>query len=268
MQGIKVSLSFAAFGFVLSLLFGFTSHAAFLILLLRAFIIALVFAGLGFVLFILADKFLMEDSDSVEISESSPSVSSPVGSKVDLYIRDQELDSDDGENTYFVDDSSHQMLNNSDLRSTGFAARVSEPAASAAVMESPDSVGKAPDAADAMAKANAGALEGVANMPTAAPAQPEINLAAESGAGAVPSDNGGAAASSQSNDSGLDTLPDMSGFVMDTASSSEGGEESMESKDSYTTTVTTSSSDGSEYGVKDAEVMAKAISSVLSREEG
>ena len=267
MQGIKVSLSFAAFGFVLSLLFGFTSHAAFLILLLRAFIIALVFAGLGFVLFILADKFLMEDSDSVEISESSPSVSSPVGSKVDLYIRDQELDSDDGGNTYFVDDSSHQMLNNSDLRSTGFAARVPEPA-SVAGMESPESVGNAPDAADAMAKANAGALEGVANMPTAAPAQPEIVLDGGVSNGAGASDNGGAAASSQSNDSGLDTLPDMSGFVMDTASSSEEGEESMESEGSYTTTVATGSSDGSEYGVKDAEVMAKAISSVLSREEG
>ena len=61
----------------------------------------------------------------------------------------------------------------------------------------------------------------------------------------------------------------MSGFVMDNASSSEeSGAESVEGDGSYTASVSTSQSDGSEYGVKDAEVMAKAISSVLSREDG
>ena len=259
MQGIKVSLGFAAFGLVLSLLFGFTSHAAFLILLLRAFIIALVFAGLGFVLFILADKFLMDDAESVEMTDNASSAAPVVGSKVDLYIRDQELDRDDGGNTYYVDDSSHQMLNNSDLRSTGFAVRP----------ETSDPVQAIDDAAAAMAKANAGALEGVANMPTAESAQPSGGAVEQAGGGAVSFDNGGSAASSSTEGSELDVLPDMSGFVMDNASSSEeSGAESVEGDGSYTTSVSTSQSDGSEYGVKDAEVMAKAISSVLSREDG
>lgn len=269
MQGIKISLSFAAFGFILSLLFGFTSHAAFFILLIRALIIALVFAGLGFGFYFLANNFLMDDADSMDVSEASPASNPQVGTKVDLYVHDEELDADENGNAYVVDDSSHQMLNNSDLRSTGSISRAAVFAAAPSAAEEKAPVKKVADeVTSAMAEANAGAAESAAKVQTAAPAQTE-----ESGAAAeerpAPSDNAGAAASSSNEEAGgLDTLPDMSSFVMEnTSSSEESGENAVERDSSYTTTVSSGHNDGSELGVKDAEVMAKAISSVLSREE-
>ncbi|WP_027727447.1 hypothetical protein [Treponema sp. C6A8] len=269
MQGIKISLSFAAFGFVLSLLFGFTSHAAFFILLIRALIIALVFAGIGFGFYFVADKFLMDDTDSMDVSDNV-SVSNPqVGSKVDLYVHDEELDADENGNTYFVDDSSRQMLNNSDLRSTGSISRAAAFAPSYAANEEKTSLQESQnEVTSAMAEANAGAAASAAKVQTAEPAQAE-ERGGEAAERQAPSDNAGSAASSSNEESGgLDTLPDMSSFVMENASSSEESRESaVESDSSYTTTVSTSHNDGSEYGVKDAEVMAKAISSVLSREE-
>ena len=268
MQGIKISLSFAAFGFILSLLFGFTSHAAFLILLIRALIIALVFAGLGFGFYFLANNFLMDDTDSMDVSETSPASNPQVGTKVDLYVHDEELDADENGNAYVVDDSSHQMLNNSDLRSTGSISRAAVFATAPSAAEEKPAVQNASDeVASAMAEANAGAAQSAAKVQGPAPAQTE-----ESGAATeerpLPSDNAGAGASSSEESGGLDTLPDMSSFVMENASSSEeNGESAVESDSSYTTTVSSSHNDGSELGVKDAEVMAKAISSVLSREE-
>ena len=114
MQGLKVSLIFAAFGFLLSLLFGLSSHSGIWILI-HALIFALIFGLLGFLVSFLSEKFLFDDSDSELSVESPASVSaSPIGTKVDLYVRDEELADEGNGNSYYVDDSSYQMLNPSD----------------------------------------------------------------------------------------------------------------------------------------------------------
>ena len=71
MRSIKALIVSASFGFLLSFVFGLFSHAAILIILLRALITAAVFAGLGFGISFVSDKFLFEDSDSSDISVES-----------------------------------------------------------------------------------------------------------------------------------------------------------------------------------------------------
>ena len=108
MRSIKALIVLASFGFLLSFVFGLFSHAAIIIILLRALITAAVFAGLGFGISFVSDKFLFEDSDSSDISVESVPVSNPaVGSRVDLYVHDEELSPGDSENNYYVDDNTY-----------------------------------------------------------------------------------------------------------------------------------------------------------------
>ena len=273
MRSIKALIVSAAFGFLLSFVFGLFSHAAILIVLLRALIIAVVFAGLGFGISLVSDKFLFDDSDSSDISVDSTPVSNPsVGSKVDLFVHDEELSPGDSENNYYVDDNSKQMLNASDMKSSkapvfnqpqvSAAEDVAAPAAAAQA-----AAGEMP-AIDADSAGNGGVSQ-AAPSPSAGSAEGEKAgdvRAAEAGPSASPSQPD---AAQTSGSEGLDTLPDMSSFVMENSSSSseeEANDSSVESDSHFVTTVSHSSGSG-DAGIQDAAVMAKAISSVLSSED-
>ena len=277
MRSIKALIVSASFGFLLSFVFGLFSHAAILIILLRALITAAVFAGLGFGISFVSDKFLFEDSDSSDISVESVPVSNPaVGSRVDLYVHDEELSPGDSENNYYVDDNSKQMLNVSDMKTS-----------SVPVFSQPQ-VSPAEDVSAPPASPESPAAGGMPAMEAPAASAPDFSQGAASG-GAAPSQEatsqtpaagveGGSAqapaaaqsAPSQSSGSeGLDTLPDMSSFVMETSSSSseEDDNDSSVESDSHFATTVSHSSGSSDAGIQNAAVMAKAISSVLSSED-
>ena len=273
MRSIKALIVSASFGFLLSFVFGLFSHAAILIILLRALITAAVFAGLGFLISFISDKFLFEDSDSSDIAVDSVPASNPaVGNKVDLYVHDEELSPGDSENNYYVDDSSKQMLNVSDMK-----------ASSSHVFNQPQ-VSSAGDAGAASAGSASPSNEEMPAMEAPAPGAPEASVAQTSGTSSIPHQGGAASASetqtssspaqaAPSQNSGseeLDTLPDMSSFVMENSSSSsseEGGDDSSVESDSHFATTVSHSSGSGDAGIQDAAVMAKAISSVLSSED-
>ena len=276
MRSIKALIVSAAFGFLLSFVFGLFSHAAILIVLIRALIIAAVFAGLGFGISLVSDKFLFDDSDSSDISVDSTPVSNPsVGSKVDLFVHDEELSPGDSENNYYVDDNSKQMLNASDMKSSK-APVFNQPQVSAAEdVAAPAAAAQAAaggmPAIDADSAGDGGVSQAgrEAPSPSAASAEGEKvgdARAAEAGPSASPSQPDAAQTSGAE---GLDTLPDMSSFVMENSSSSseeEANDSSVESDSHFVTTVSHSSGSG-DAGIQDAAVMAKAISSVLSSED-
>lgn len=268
MRSIKALIVSAAFGFVLSFVFGLFSHAAILIVLLRALIIALVFAGLGFALSLVSDKFLFDDSEGSDIaSEPVVSSNSAVGSQVDLYVHDEELSPGDSENNYYVDDNSRQMLNAADMHSA-------RPVFSQPQVSPAEDVAAPPASSSEPAAANIEPLSEPAPK-AAALAQENAQAASASVPASEMSSPAAAPASSQAassqgaNDSGLDTLPDMSSFVMENSSSSseEDDNDSSVESDSHFATTVSHSSGSSDAGIQDAAVMAKAISSVLSSED-
>lgn len=290
MRSIKVLIFSAAFGFLLSFVFGLFSHAVILIVLLRALITAVVFAGLGFVISFVSDKFLFEDSDSSDISVDSVSAANPtVGTQVDLYVHDEELAPGDSENNYFVDDNSRQMLNVSDMKGASkpsfsqpqiLPAKEVPPvvAAPASKNGSHENTGeggpesKFSDGANVQAQTNDVQQVSSASEKDSPSAKPVSPLAAGTQSSAEQADDGEQSVSGQSQTSdseGLDTLPDMSSFVMDNSSSSseEEDDDSSVDNDSHFATTVSNSSGRSDAGIQDAEVMAKAISSVLSSED-
>ena len=295
MRSIKALIVSAAFGFLLSFVFGLFSHAVFWIILLRALISAAVFAGLGFGFFMLTQSFLFDDSENSEFSVEPAVSSSPVGNRVDLYVRDEELSPSDSENNYYVDDNSNQMLNSTDTKSSkalqveseaksfgsGKASPVTEPAVKASLETSSGSGGafvrsssanSSSPADSSLSKAESAEdlirRENQKSASSSLPPKEEKALSSES-SGSGSSENSGNSGNSGASEE-LDTLPDMSSFVMENGSSSSGDDDdivsSVDSDSGFTTTVS-SSSGSKDAGVQDAAIMAKAISSVLSSEE-
>lgn len=268
MQGLKVSLIFAAFGFLLSLLFGLSSHSGIWILI-HALIFAAVFAGLGFLISFLSEKFLFDDSDS-DLSVDAPlsSANPQIGTKVDLYVRDEELADEGNENSYYVDDSSYQMLNPSDAGKNSKSASFSVAGTGSVSAVKNDAEGLQADRAKPDVKMQMAAQ----NAQAAAPSSSENKVSkpqAEESLVSRPSADTPEEKSSEGekDENGLDTLPDMSSFVMEAPSQKSGDEgDVVESDSSFSASVSASHKDPAELAGQSAEVMAKAISSVLSAE--
>ena len=100
----SISVS-AAVGFVLSFLVGLISSNAFLIVLLRAAIFALVFAALAVGISFLYSIFLAEDGAEVSSDGKASSKDSKVGNTVDIVIEDDELEDDDSGPKFFVENN-------------------------------------------------------------------------------------------------------------------------------------------------------------------
>ena len=268
MQGLKVSLIFAAFGFLLSLLFGLSSHSGIWILI-HALIFALIFGVLGFLVSFLSEKFLFDDSDSELSVESPASVSaSPVGTKVDLYVRDEELADEGNGNSYYVDDSSYQMLNPSDAGKNSKAAdfSVAGTGSVAAVKNDVESLQTGGAKDDSLPPKTDVKMQMAAQNARAAAPAPSENNSQKSQAEEAEQPQKKTEASSQKENS-LDTLPDMTSFVMESPSQKSDDEgEAVESDTGFSSSVTASHKDPAELAGQSAEVMAKAISSVLSAE--
>ena len=116
MKNIKFVSFSAGAGFTLSLTFGIFSKSGILKVLLTALVFALIFAVLGFGLSFVYEKFLSLDSSEIDSTKSTESktVSSSVGNNVDIVIEDQELERSGSNNRFNVGEN-RSMLNTSDV---------------------------------------------------------------------------------------------------------------------------------------------------------
>ena len=256
MRGLKISGVFAACGFILSFIAGLFSHTSILSILLKALIFAVVFGILGYGIAFVFRVFLSDETSNDYQGDGSESVSmtaapsSQLGQKVDITIQDEELQKSESDN-HFVVGESHQMLNDSDVKTARNAAapeaspgfvplRNFETVQNFSGTESESPVAKASETVVASANAAAADSSGVNNSKPAA----------------VPS---GAAVG------GLDTLPDMESFSFGDGGSDSDDDEPVSGSDSEFVSMS-STLKTEEPEVNDAALMAKAISSVLSDE--
>lgn len=120
MKNIKFVSCSAAAGFILSLIFGIFSKSGIFKVLLTALIFAVVFAVLGFGIAFIYEKFLALDSSDIDAGKSSEAKvvnSTSVGNNVDIVIEDQELERSESGNRYDVGEN-RSMLNTNDVASS------------------------------------------------------------------------------------------------------------------------------------------------------
>lgn len=115
MKNIKFIIGFSIFGFLISFVSGFASNSTFLKMLLNAFIFLFVFAFLGAAIVFLWDKFLSTEFQNAEyVTSRNVNSSKTEGQTVDITIQDEALQNDDNASQFFVG-SNHQMLTKEDV---------------------------------------------------------------------------------------------------------------------------------------------------------
>jgi hypothetical protein len=264
MKDIKFVSGFAVFGFVLSFVSSlFSPHSTFIHKLLMALLFAVVFAAIGFGIKLVYNKFL-SDSDGDFSSDFTPNPqmngaqSAPQkGQLVDIVIQDEDISPGESPNRFVVGDN-HQMLNDTDITSSAPAASESvarQKVEASPVIDVPNVTQMStPDEPDDVPVVNA---ESSSFVPMSAAAL------TQSGPSLMNT-------SELSEDSEkIDTLPDMNNFSFGSSdSSSEKDDDSdgyADDSDFEPSFTSRGSSDVPE--VKDAGLIAKAISSVLADEK-
>ena len=241
---------FAACGFILSFFAGLFSHSSILSVLLKALITAVIFGLLGFGISFVFNKFLSDgnsgDFQSDNAADSSPvdNKNSAVGQHVDITIQDEELRPSESENHFVVGDN-HQLLNDSDVRSSGGSEQASTGFVPLRNFETVKNVSgtEAVIPSEAIAKATPAAQTENANQ------------------------NAVASFTNIGIDGGIDTLPDMDKFVFSEGSGSDSEEIIDSGSDSdFVSSSSSRPKSDAPAEVQDAALMAKAISSVLSDE--
>lgn len=244
MKGIKVAGVFAGLGFLLSFISGLFSHKSILSILLEALLFCLIFGALGFLISFIFNKFLDDGSSSgfsgdtdISSSASTEGSSSSGGHLVDITIQDEDLETSESGN-HFVVGENHQMLNSSDVKNNSSI----EP------LDTADN-GFVP-VRKAETVNNISGKESVSEKELQS--SPENSL------------------SPSSNDvnGGIDTLPDMNNLEFGESNSSSSSDSDNSGFETESEPVATSQKRNSNEvpEIKDAALMAKAISSVLSDE--
>lgn len=260
---------------MLSLISSIISHAPAGRTVLLAFLFAILFAALGFGIAVLFEKFLDVESSSGDVSETAEAPKK--GQTVDIVIQDEDLPSDESANQYFVG-SNHQMLTAADMEQGAAAKNYSAADAVRAANQGAVSTGIedlneakefAPGETSAEQKFvpvrnletlyNVSGKEAV-KKDTQAPVTADIQ--AEERKPAVPREE----ATFTAEDEDLDTLPSFDGFDgVGRSGSSASDEEGINTESDFASNgVRTNKVEEPE--VKDAALMAKAISSILSSE--
>lgn len=251
MRSTKTIGLFAACGFVLSFVAGLFSHSSILSILIKALIFAVVFGALGFGISVVFSKFLstgnsgdFQSDYSVDSVSGTTNASAPVtGQHVDITIQDEDLKPSESENHFVVGDN-HQMLNESDMASSSGYAHATE-----------TSNGFVP-------VRNLETLTNISGKEAVSPSQ-------ASSSNETLSSNSSANSAAGFAGEGIDTLPDMDGFVFGESESSQSSSEEVADTNTDSEFVASSGSHKKDDGpaeVKDAALMAKAISSILSDE--
>lgn len=237
MRNVKFISLFAICGFVLSFVFGFFSHSSFLSILLKALIFSILFVLLGFLISFVFDKFLADPSDvtgfgDVADNSSKGSSESPtVGQNIDIIVKDEELPSSDTDNHFVVGDN-HQMLKNTDIKE--------------------DSSSSAVEAA----------------TPQFVPIRNSENIQNFSGTEAKTSKEVDNTETVEQLEENIDTLPDMETLnVSQEGGSDDGASDTYNFSSIESSGNTYKKSEGSVPDVKDASLIAKAISTALAGED-
>ena len=249
MKNIKSIVICAASGFILSLICGFFSKAGFGHIFLTALIFGIVFGLLGFGISFLFDRFLSVEAVQVEAADSSnndvnlSSAPKNLGQHVDIVIQDEPLEQSGNPNHYDVGEN-HQMLNESDYNNSN----------------SQNSEGEKETIIPKNEFVPIRNLETVTNF---SGNESETPKEAEERREAIVKQE-------EEKGSELDTLPDMSDFkVADGSQSSDDTVIISDSEEAQFVHNATNykSSEVGDGEIKDASLMAKAISSILAEEE-
>lgn len=116
MKNVKVIAGFSVFGFLLSFLFGLFSRSGFFRVLLSAFLFAVVFAAMGFIVQYVFKNVLDMGMDSEDSGFSE--TQSSVGQHVDITVEEEDIP-ESGDDSHFMVGTNLQMLNESDYGSGG-----------------------------------------------------------------------------------------------------------------------------------------------------
>lgn len=240
MKGMKFISSFAVAGFILSFLFGLFSHTSFTSVILKALLFGIIFGILGFAINFIFQKFLADDSGDFSNDDTSEDGNAVVrqpsskGQIVDITIQDEELEKSEGDNHFVVGDN-HQMLSEADVKERNHPQNDENQAQGFVPLKN---------------------FEKLNDLSGKEAVRPD----------SVSSDNSVVSISGSSADSNIDTLPDMN--RLNFASEDEDSEEELDtSTDSDFVSSANAHRNSDEVPeIKDAALMAKAISSVLSDE--
>lgn len=246
MKNIKFVSFSAGAGFILSLTFGIFSKSGILKVFLTALVFALIFAVLGFGLTFVYEKFLSLDSseiDSTKSTESKP-VSSSVGNNVDIVIEDQELERSGSNNRFNVGEN-RSMLNTSDVVTSNNS--------------SSDNSSVAEDSKSNFIPVRN--LETLTNISGTEAVKPS----------AVANKSAEISESSSSKNDDLDVLPDFGNLGMPATPMSSFSSSANDSIDEFSDTesssvYTSKRNDVDTDKFQNTELIAKAISTVLSDE--
>ena len=247
MKNIKFVAICAASGFVLSLICGFFSKSGFGRIFLIALLFGVIFGGLSFGISLIYDKFLNVEASGVENSAGAEGFSvtpekKNLGQHVNIIIQEEPLEPSGNTNHYDVGEN-HQMLNESDYKNKETKEDKKEPEEKIIPKD------------EFVPIRNLETVKNFSGNESTTPVEAEHRREV-------------IAAQEAKKSGDLDVLPDMTEFKI--ASSSENGEDdtvelSDSDESSFVHSVTDyKSSDGTE--IKDASLMAKAISSILAEE--
>ena len=246
MKNIKFVSFSAGAGFILSLTFGIFSKSGILKVFLTALVFALIFAVLGFGLTFVYEKFLSLDSSEIDSTKSTESktVSSSVGNNIDIVIEDQELERSGSNNRFNVGEN-RSMLNTSDVVTSNNSSSVNSSIAE-------DSKSNFVPVRNLETLTNISGTEAV--KPSAV-----ANKSAE------------ISESSSSKNDDLDVLPDFGNLGMPATPMSSFSSSANDSIDEFSDTesssvYTSKRNDVDTDKFQNTELIAKAISTVLSDE--
>lgn len=247
MKNIKFVSFSAAAGFLLSLIFGIFSKSGILKVLLTAFVFAIIFAVLGFGISFIYEKFLVVDGSDFDSSRSSePKIinSSSVGNNVDIVIEDQELERSESGNHYDVGEN-RSMLSTSDVVTSNNSESLNN---SSTVEENSNFV-------------PVRNLETLTNFSGTEAVKPTNNTKNQ--------EDAPVSSNTKNEEDDLDVLPDFGSMGTSTVSSA-GASSSNDSIDIFSDTGSSSGytrrNDVDTDKFQNTELIAKAISSVLSDE--
>lgn len=246
MKNIKFVSFSAVAGFILSLTFGIFSKSGILKVFLTALVFALIFAVLGFGLSFVYEKFLSLDSSEIDSTKSTESktVSSSVGNNVDIVIEDQELERSGSNNRFNVGEN-RSMLNTSDVVTSNNS--------------SSDNSSIAEDSKSNFVPVRN--LETLTNISGTEAVKPS----------AVANKSAEISESSSSKNDDLDVLPDFGNLGMPATPMSSFSSSANDSIDEFSDTesssvYTSKRNDVDTDKFQNTELIAKAISTVLSDE--
>lgn len=288
MKNVKFIIGFSIFGFLLSAVFGFNSQGNYFArVILHALIFAVVFAGLAVLIQFIFSRILEFDSESGGDGGIAPAAAGSGASasshSVDIVVQDEDLP-DDADASQFYVGNSRQMLSPEDSRQMNPAEENGNrfepqevPVAEAApaekvVQAAPVTLSEVAKQVSAENAAGSGAASGF--VPISLAETPKNVSSVESMTQAdikkVEKSASAPAAAGGGSEEQLDSLPDLedlSGFAP-SISPAPSGDAEVESGDSgFSESVPGNSLTAEEVtSGKDAELMAKAISTLLAKE--